>query len=58
MIPPTKIYDAGRERTDVLELIWNNVRWPDGVKIDNYALMAALQVAENRIVALPRQVRP
>ena len=52
MIPPIKIYDAGKERTDVLELIWNNVRWPEGVRIDNYALMAALQVAENRIVAL------
>ena len=52
MIPPTKIYDRGRERTDVLELIWNNVRWPDGVKIDNYALMAALQVCDNRIVTL------
>ncbi len=52
MIPPIKIYDQGVERTDVLELIWNNVRWPEGVKIDNYALMAALQVAENRIVAL------
>ena len=52
MIPPTKIYDRGRERTDVLELIWNNVRWPDGVKIDNYALMAALQVCENRVVSL------
>ena len=52
MIPPTKIYDRGRERTDVLELIWNNVRWPDGVKIDNYALMAALQVCDNRVVAL------
>ncbi|WP_420612598.1 hydantoinase B/oxoprolinase family protein [Candidatus Spongiisocius sp.] len=52
MIPPTKIYDRGRERTDVLELIWNNVRWPAGVKIDNYALMAALQVCDNRIVTL------
>jgi N-methylhydantoinase B len=52
MIPPIKVYDAGRERTDVLELIWNNVRWPEGVKIDNYALMAALKVAENRIVSL------
>jgi N-methylhydantoinase B len=52
MIPPIKIYDRGVERTDVLELIWNNVRWPDGVKIDNYALMAALQVCDNRVVAL------
>jgi N-methylhydantoinase B len=52
MIPPIKIYDRGVERTDVLELIWNNVRWPEGVKIDNYALMAALKVAENRIHAM------
>ncbi len=52
MIPPIKIYDRGVERTDVLELIWNNVRWPEGVKIDNYALMAALTVAEKRIVAM------
>jgi N-methylhydantoinase B len=49
MIPPIKIYDRGVERTDVLELIWNNVRWPEGVKIDNYALMAALVVGERRI---------
>jgi len=52
MIPPIKVVDAGVERTDVLELIWNNVRWPHGVRIDNYALMAALKVAENRIVSL------
>ena len=52
MIPPIKVVDAGVERTDVLELIWNNVRWPEGVKIDNYALMAALKVADDRIVAL------
>jgi N-methylhydantoinase B len=52
MIPPIKVVDEGRERTDVLELIWNNVRWPAGVRIDNYALMAALKVAENRILAM------
>lgn len=52
MIPPIKVYDAGRERTDVLELIWNNVRWPEGVRVDNYALMAALAVADKRIVAM------
>jgi N-methylhydantoinase B len=49
MIPPIKVFDAGVERTDVLELIWNNVRWPEGVKVDNYALIAALNVAEQRI---------
>jgi N-methylhydantoinase B len=52
MIPPIKVVEEGRERTDVLELIWNNVRWPAGVRIDNYSLMAALKVAENRIVAM------
>ncbi len=52
MIPPIKVFDRGVERTDVLELIWNNVRWPEGVRIDNYALMAALKVCENRVVSL------
>jgi len=52
MIPPIKVVDAGVERTDVLELIWNNVRWPEGVRIDNYALMAALATAERRITSL------
>lgn len=52
MIPPIKVIAGGQERTDVLELIWNNVRWPEGVRIDNYALMAALRVAEDRIVAM------
>lgn len=52
LIPPTKLYDRGVQRTDVFELILRNVRWPDGVRIDSYALMAALQTAENRIVGL------
>ena len=52
IIPPIKIYDAGRERTDVLELIWNNVRYPAGVRIDNAAMIAATKMSEQRIVAL------
>ena len=51
-IPPMKVYDAGRERTDVLELIWNNVRFPKGVRIDNAAMIAATKMSELRIVAL------
>jgi N-methylhydantoinase B len=51
-IPPTKVFDAGKERTDLLELIWNNVRWPEGVRIDNYAMIAASKMGEQRIVAL------
>jgi N-methylhydantoinase B len=52
MIPPIKIFDRGVERTDVLELIWNNVRFPEGVRIDNYALMAAMKVCETRVTSL------
>ena len=52
IIPPIKIVDGGVERTDVYDLILNNVRWPEGVKIDNYALMAALTVCERRLVSL------
>jgi N-methylhydantoinase B len=52
IIPPTKIFDGGVERTDVYDLILSNVRWPEGVKIDNYALMAALSVCERRVIAL------
>jgi N-methylhydantoinase B len=51
-IPPIKVVDAGRERTDVLELIWNNVRFPRGVRLDNYAMIAATRRADERIVAL------
>ena len=52
MIPPIKIIVEGKERSDVLELIWNNVRFPEGVRIDNYSLIAATKVAETRIVNL------
>lgn len=52
LIPPIKLIDRGQLRTDVFELILRNVRWPDGVRIDSHALMAALQMAENRITGL------
>jgi N-methylhydantoinase B len=51
-IPPIKIIEAGKERTDVMELIWNNVRWPEGVRIDNYAMIASTKICEQRLVAL------
>ncbi len=51
-IPPIKIIDRGRERADLLELIWNNVRFPDGVRIDNYTMIAATNVCEQRLQAL------
>jgi N-methylhydantoinase B len=51
-IPPIKIITEGKERADVLELIYNNVRFPEGVRIDNYSLIAATKVAEHRLVAM------
>ena len=51
-IPPTKVVDSGQERTDVMKLIWNNVRWPLGTRVDNYAMIAATKRAEERIVSL------
>jgi N-methylhydantoinase B len=35
-----------------MELILNNVRWPQGTRIDNYAQIAATRLCEQRIVAL------
>ena len=51
-IPPTKVHEAGKERTDILELIWNNVRWPEGTRVDNYAMIAATKMCEQRLIAL------
>ncbi len=51
-IPPIKVIEGGRERTDVLEFVWHNVRFPRGVRIDNYAMIAATTLAEERMLAL------
>jgi N-methylhydantoinase B len=51
-IPPTKVVAGGVERTDVLELIWNNVRWPRGVRLDNYSMIASTKRADERMTAL------
>jgi len=48
-IPPTKVFEADRERTDVMKLIWNNVRWPEAVRVDNYAMVATTRFAEKRV---------
>ncbi|HMJ94572.1 MAG TPA: hydantoinase B/oxoprolinase family protein, partial [Thermoleophilaceae bacterium] len=49
-IPPLKIHDEGEPRQDLLDLIWNNVRWPEGMQLDSDALIAATRVMERRIV--------
>ena len=51
-IPPIKVFDRGQERSDVLELIWNNVRFRDAVRVDNYAMIATTTFAENRVLEL------
>ena len=48
-IPPTKVFVNDKERTDVMRLIWNNVRWPEAVRVDNYAMVATTRFAENRV---------
>ena len=35
-----------------MELIWNNVRWPREVRMDNYAMIAATKSAEERMIEL------
>jgi len=51
-IPPLKVVEGGKERSDLFELVWNNVRFPEGVRIDNYAMLAATKKCEQRIGAL------
>jgi len=49
-IPPTKVFEGDRERSDVMRLIWNNVRWPEAVRVDNYAMVATARFAERRVL--------
>jgi len=48
-IPPTKVFIGDKERKDVMGLILNNVRWPEAVRVDNYAMVATTRFAENRV---------
>ena len=51
-IPPLKVVEGGKERAELMELILHNVRWPEGVRIDNYSMIAATKVCEQRLTAL------
>lgn len=51
LIRPTKIYQKG-EKQQVYDFILDNVRWPESVKIDNMAMIAALTIAERRVMEL------
>jgi len=48
-IPPIKVFENDQERKDVLRLIYNNVRWPEAVRVDNYAMVATTRFAERRV---------
>jgi N-methylhydantoinase B len=48
-IPPTKVIEAGVERTDVLELIFNNVRFREEMEVDCQAMIATTAFAERRV---------
>jgi N-methylhydantoinase B len=47
-IPPTKVIEGGEERRDVLELIFNNVRFREEMEVDCEAMIATTAFAERR----------
>lgn len=51
VLPPTKIFDKGRE-TGEYRLILSNVRWPEVVRMDNLAMKSALEMGERKLVQL------
>ena len=54
VIPPTRIYQRGEE-TPVYEFFLANIRFPDGMRIDNAAMIAAMKVAERRLTGMLAQ---
>ncbi len=52
IIPPIKVFERGRERKDVVNLILNNVRFSDGARIPLHAMIGATTMCEQRILAL------
>jgi N-methylhydantoinase B len=54
-IPPTKIYDAGHPRNDVIELITGNSRFRDAALGDMNAQIAACRTGEKRYQEIIRR---
>jgi N-methylhydantoinase B len=48
-IPPTKVVEAGIERDDVLDLIFNQVRFREQMRMDCRAMIATTEFAERRV---------
>ena len=51
LIPPTKIYERDTKQP-VYDFILHNIRWPESVRIDNMAMIAALKIADKNTQAL------
>ena len=51
-IPPLRIFEAGKERKDVMNLILTNVRVPTAQRGDLLSLIGAARVGERRVKAL------
>jgi N-methylhydantoinase B len=51
-IPPTRVVAGGVLREDVMELIYNNVRYTDAMRIDCQSMIATTHFAEQRALAL------
>jgi N-methylhydantoinase B len=58
IIPPVRLYDAGRLNTDVLALILRNVRTPEERRGDFEAQVAAQRTGERRLIELAEQYGP
>src|SRR3989304_8675378 len=52
VIPPTKVIEGCGERRDLMDLILANVRFPQGMRIDTSAMIAAGKLGERRLIAL------
>ncbi len=52
IIPPIKVFERGKERKDLVNLILCNVRFPDGVRVDLHAMIGSTTMCEKRILAL------
>jgi N-methylhydantoinase B len=52
IIPPIKVIERGKERKDLVNLILNNVRFSDGVRVDLHAMIGATTMCERRVLAL------
>jgi len=55
-VPPLKLFDQGRRREDVYELLALNVRHPRDFKGDLAAMIGSARIGERRVTALLREL--